>query len=656
MENIFSTIRKLKERVSPTKYSEANISNASDTPNSRSSRKRKNSNEDDPFNDKGNKSLKSQHNSKVNRSRYFTPNATDVSAASPFIRNNNLSKSISNQSFITQSLSEVATCEKADILNDEINKIKTTINTSTNNDFNENKPSSTNQKPKNLNKYLTAVALEPLHNDDLKKTMSGESDHPAPVISQQTNKLKEHNHKIDAIHENINRLQDEDEDEVPLEVLEEMSKLEECFPILASNYRLIDKIGEGTFSTVYKAEAMNGTIKLGSQIWKSPPLKKMKKTIKSSKMKNPIVALKQIYVTSSPNRIHNELNLLYILTGNSHVAPLLDVLRYQDQVLAILPYYQHADFRDFYRDLPVKGIKKYLWELFQGLDFVHDKGVIHRDLKPTNFLYDPFKGKGVLVDFGLAEKVNTQQYLHSKNSNICPCKSKEKVTINRSHNKRLNVKAAYPKQDQRPPRRANRAGTRGFRAPEVLFKCTNQDTKLDIWSAGIIGLSLISRKFPLFNSPDDIDALLELTLLFGLDRLTKCAEIHGCGFEISLNHIQQESFNGNLIKMIYTFLQYEWDNETFPRDSVILDTLKLIDSKNFTLKKPAFNEEPNSEEINDYDEFKKNLECYNDLKQLLHLLYGCFHMDPNKRLSAKQILKLPFFGELIRQQDDEVIL
>lgn len=35
---------------------------------------------------------------------------------------------------------------------------------------------------------------------------------------------------------------------------------------------------------------------------------------------------------------------------------------------------------------------------------------------------------------------------------------------------------AYLKHDQRPAKRANRAGTRGFRAPEVLFKCQSQTT------------------------------------------------------------------------------------------------------------------------------------------------------------------------------------
>lgn len=450
-----------------------------------------------------------------------------------------------------------------------------------------------------------------------------------------------------------NTLVDEDAD-VTLEVLEEMHKLEECFPILSERYRLIDKIGEGTFSTVYKAAAVDGTILLDSQMWKSPPLHRSNSSQKEKtvKKKNPLVALKQIYVTSSPNRIHNELNLLYMLSGNSHVAPLLDILRYQDQVLAILPYYQHSDFRDFYRDIPVKGIKKYMWELLQGLEFVHGKGIIHRDLKPTNFLYDPFKGKGVLVDFGLAEKVSSSY--SSRSSNACPCLSKERSTANKAQLKRLNIKAAYPKSDQRPPRRANRAGTRGFRAPEVLFKCTNQTSKIDIWSAGIIGLSLLARKFPLFNSPDDIDALIEILIIFGVDKMQKCAELHGCGLELNAPLVQKSAFNGNLVKFLAITLINEERNGCLPSDSVIYDTLKFLSEDSSKLIKPLINENENDPKSR--ENYKAEMEDYYDLKHFLQLLYNSLSMDPVKRFSATQLLKSPFFNELMLNKDDEVLL
>ncbi|KAG7194903.1 uncharacterized protein KQ657_004011 [Scheffersomyces spartinae] len=445
--------------------------------------------------------------------------------------------------------------------------------------------------------------------------------------------------------ENEDEEEEDEDDETPLEVLEEMNKLEECFPVLSTNYRLLDKIGEGTFSTVFRAEALNGSVKMGSELWKSPPLKKARSSSTLvQRKKNPIVALKQIYVTSSPNRIHNELNLLYMLSGNSHVAALLDVLRHQDQVVAILPYYKHADFRDFYRDLPIKGIKKYMWELFKALSFVHEKAIIHRDLKPTNFLYDPFKGRGVLVDFGLAEKQPPLSTSHSYNS--CPCIAKD----NSLRLKKRIFKAAYPKQDLRPPRRANRAGTRGFRAPEVLFKCTNQLTKLDVWSAGVIALSIILRKFPLFNSPDDVDAIMELVLIFGMEKMTKCAELHGCGLELQLTTQPERMGNGNLVQLMSDFLRHEAENESIPSDSVLWDTLELLSDRGDKFIKPL------GEAALDNDELNRKIDNYKDHKYLVELLNACLHMDHRKRLTAKQALKFPFFSELANLDDDEIIL
>lgn len=57
------------------------------------------------------------------------------------------------------------------------------------------------------------------------------------------------------------------------------------------------------------------------------------------------VAIKKIYVTSSPARIQNELELLHDLSGCDTVVPLITAFRYHDQVVAILPYFKHVDFR-----------------------------------------------------------------------------------------------------------------------------------------------------------------------------------------------------------------------------------------------------------------------------------------------------------------------
>ena len=165
---------------------------------------------------------------------------------------------------------------------------------------------------------------------------------------------------------------EEEEEEIDDAVADDMDRFEASFKNISQRYRLINRIGEGTFSTVYKAEDL--LYEHYQNDWdfdgNKENVDESSATLKqsSSRLQKPrFVAIKKIYVTSSPLRILNELELLHDLRESSNVCPLITAFRHQDQVIAILPFFQHKDFRDYYRDMSVKEMRVYFQSLFTAL-------------------------------------------------------------------------------------------------------------------------------------------------------------------------------------------------------------------------------------------------------------------------------------------------
>lgn len=68
-----------------------------------------------------------------------------------------------------------------------------------------------------------------------------------------------------------------------------------------------------------------------------------------------------------------------------------------------------------------------------------------------------------------------------------------------------------------------RAGTAGYRAPEILLKYQQQNTSVDIWSAGVILISILSGCYPFFKSSTDMGHLVQITTLLGSQSLRNAA-------------------------------------------------------------------------------------------------------------------------------------
>ena len=69
---------------------------------------------------------------------------------------------------------------------------------------------------------------------------------------------------------------------------------------------------------------------------------------------------------------------------------------------------------------------------------------------------------------------------------------------------------------------AQREGTRGFRAPEVLLQFPAQGPPIDVWSAGVILLCLLTRRQSLFDASNDMHALAEICMLLGKEAVLRC--------------------------------------------------------------------------------------------------------------------------------------
>uniref|UniRef100_A0A8C7IAZ4 cyclin-dependent kinase n=1 Tax=Oncorhynchus kisutch TaxID=8019 RepID=A0A8C7IAZ4_ONCKI len=154
-------------------------------------------------------------------------------------------------------------------------------------------------------------------------------------------------------------------------------------------YIKLDKLGEGTYATVFKGR---------------------------SKLTDNLVALKEIrleHEEGAPCTAIREVSLLKDLK-HANIVTLHDII-HTDKCLTLVFEYLEKDLKQYMDDcgsiMSVHNVKIFLFQLLRGLAYCHRRKVLHRDLKPQNLLIND-KGELKLADFGLAraKSVPTKTY------------------------------------------------------------------------------------------------------------------------------------------------------------------------------------------------------------------------------------------------------
>lgn len=275
----------------------------------------------------------------------------------------------------------------------------------------------------------------------------------------------------------------------------QINRHNDCGNIINENiqnkYILEKLIGKGSFGSVYLGFHIKTKINFA--------LKRFFKTLHPNIIKMEILLSK--YVSDiKKNQLKNDklkskydqfLRLEDIIIRKSRISD----LPVQKEIFIIYEYFPHHKFQDYFTRVGKDCIKHYLYNLLNALSFLHENNLIHRDIKPDNFLFNFLTFDSRLIDYGLIEidyskkPINNQLF-----KQIEEIQSRHKLY--------------------------NRIGTRGFLAPEVILNIKDQSDKIDIWSVGCIFLSFLTWKIQFFymnsNTLDDnLKELIPLIIIFG---------------------------------------------------------------------------------------------------------------------------------------------
>ncbi|KAL8550632.1 hypothetical protein ACS0TY_009163 [Phlomoides rotata] len=263
-------------------------------------------------------------------------------------------------------------------------------------------------------------------------------------------------------------------------------------------FERLNKIDEGTYGVVYRARDK----KTGEIV----ALKKVK--MEKEREGFPLTSLREINILLSFD--HPSIVDVKEVVVGSNLDSIFMVMEYMEHDLKALMETMKQPFSQ-------SEVKCLMLQLLEGVKYLHDNWVLHRDLKTSNLLLNN-RGELKICDFGLARQYGS------------PLKPYTHLVV-----------------------------TLWYRAPELLLGTKLYSTAIDMWSLGCIMAELLSKE-PLFNGKTEFEQLDKIFRIMGTPNETIWP-----GFS------QLPGVKVNFVKHQYNMLRRKFPATSFTGSPVLSD-------------------------------------------------------------------------------------